>query len=99
MSKITVVVEDNVVVINGFAIFDVPMDNIPHDYRVLQWNNGTGVIETRTGKNIPTSEIGVFQSAVDYAQTKYDEAHDPKTSSLDENRAFECNHPVWLYYS
>ena len=61
----TIVVPDNIVVVDGFAIFDIDMTGLDPNLRVVQFNDIAKEEEYFNGPNIPITNINKYQFIID----------------------------------
>ena len=89
--KLSIIVEDGSVIVDGDGFTGVTLVGVPADIRALQWTNDVGHVEKLNGDNTPIT--GLPQWALDAVQLMYEERGDFLPDYSSENAAA---YATWL---
>lgn len=92
MSRVTIIVEDGFVSVDGVGYSGLDLSSVPSDVHAVQFNGDSGWVEYELRSdgtlpdNKPITNLSDFQGALDAWQAAYDAAHAPPPPPTDEER-------------
>ena len=82
--QVTIVREDNLVVVDGRAIHGIDMTGLPDNLHAVQWDGTAGHEEWTDRHNTDLDDIAKYQTIIDRWQAAADEIDNPPPPTRDE---------------
>lgn len=89
--RVSIIVEDDIVLVNGYGLKGLDLSSLPEGTWALQWRGNSGHIEKDDGANIEIDSLAPYQSILDEHAAKKAEIEAPVEYTPKERRGRNKN--------